>query len=238
MGMIFKILKTSHDISTNQGIRIEHPEGGYFLTHVIENTEHFLVLMVPKKRGFQFNQGDEIKVYFWRENDRGYEFESSVIGIVNDPVGLLLIKHTSGMTEYLTPVCIQKNVQLDMNFFLIPILSHEKMFKTMEIERVDGRIYELGDREISFKIFPEKISKKTGNILKKDSLIKGIFSIPNKKKPLVELDFVAKITKKSHREIGGKPNEPDQNFIQCEAIFTNITDRSRNHILHYIYSIE
>jgi c-di-GMP-binding flagellar brake protein YcgR len=237
--MIFKLLKSSQDIGINQGIRIKHNKGGYFLTHVIENTENFLVLMIPSERGFSFKQGDELDLYLWRENDQGYEFKTVLLGIVKEPVGLLLLKHVSELKTIAQPVCIQKPVEIPLEFFLIPVLNHEKIFEAVEISHFKGIISRLGDREFAFSINASSKMKNISKNLEANALIKGQFKIPSlHKKRILEIDFVARIIKIQPMAADTRTRGSKDKLQIFESQFTNISDRSRNHILHYIYSIQ
>lgn len=75
-------LKTTRDIPLNQVMKIRTSEAGIHTTQVCGNMDSYMVLSYPKGEpvppGFSW-RGRILNMYFWRERDAGYFFQSKLI---------------------------------------------------------------------------------------------------------------------------------------------------------------
>jgi hypothetical protein len=93
-------IKSSHFISENQKIVVFARGKGYFYASVIRNSKDYLIVEIISKKVQKkiFSLNDFLKVYFWREDDAGYTFETEVIGFGNN-VRSYLLKHSSNLVR-------------------------------------------------------------------------------------------------------------------------------------------
>ncbi len=80
-------LKTTRDIPLNQIMKIRTSDAGIHTTQVCGNTDTYIVISYPKGDpvpvGFTW-RGRVLNVYFWRDNDAGYFFQSRLIDSYRD----------------------------------------------------------------------------------------------------------------------------------------------------------
>jgi hypothetical protein len=80
-------LKTTRDIPLNQLMKIRTAEAGVYTTEVCGNTDTYIVISYPKgdlvPPGFSW-RGKILNLYFWREKDAGYFFQSKLIDSYSD----------------------------------------------------------------------------------------------------------------------------------------------------------
>jgi len=80
-------LKTTRDIALNQIMKIRTSEAGIHTTQVCGNTDTYIVISYPKgdpvPNGFTW-RGRVLNVYFWRDNDAGYFFQTRLIDSYHD----------------------------------------------------------------------------------------------------------------------------------------------------------
>ncbi|MDC7219692.1 MAG: PilZ domain-containing protein [Spirochaetales bacterium] len=80
-------LKTTRDIPLNQFMKIRTSEAGIHTTTVCGNTDTYVVISYPKGEpvpiGFTW-RGRVLNIYFWRDNDAGYFFQSRLIDSYKD----------------------------------------------------------------------------------------------------------------------------------------------------------
>ncbi len=76
-------LRSTRSIATRQPLKITFPGGGIYYSQVVENMRRYLAISHPKGKalpvGFTW-KGQRVSVYFWRAEDAGYYFETSVVG--------------------------------------------------------------------------------------------------------------------------------------------------------------
>ncbi len=77
-------LRSSRNVSQGQLLKLTFPgASGAYTSTVVENMRKYLAISYPKGKssptGFSW-QGQRVNVYFWRQEDAGYYFETKVIG--------------------------------------------------------------------------------------------------------------------------------------------------------------
>ena len=94
-------ISNSRQISDGQNLRILVPGTGVFRSQTIKNTSGYLTVSRPtssKISGTFAWQGLKISVYFWREDDAGYVFDSEVTDeVFSKGISSLKIAHTDSL---------------------------------------------------------------------------------------------------------------------------------------------
>jgi c-di-GMP-binding flagellar brake protein YcgR len=96
-------LRSTRNIDTSQRMKITFPGGGVYQTKVVENMRKYLAISYPKGTplppGFSW-KGEKINVYFWRQEDAGYYFESKVLGdFLDKKYPILHISHSDNLVR-------------------------------------------------------------------------------------------------------------------------------------------
>lgn len=97
-------LRSSRDIVTSQRIKIPLEGVGVFNSQVVENMRRYMAISHPEGTkalppGFSW-EGQKIQVYFWRQEDAGYNFESKVIGdYMGQQYPILHITHADNLVR-------------------------------------------------------------------------------------------------------------------------------------------
>jgi c-di-GMP-binding flagellar brake protein YcgR len=124
-------ISNSRQISEGQGLRILLQGSGVFKSQVIKSTNTHLTIARPsnsKLSGTFSWQGAKVSIYFWREDDAGYVFDSEVDGEVyarGHPS--IQIVHS----ESLFRTQKRKSIRIKMHkpAFLYPLISEESINK-------------------------------------------------------------------------------------------------------------
>jgi len=94
-------ISNSRQISDGQNLRVLVPGSGVFKSQIIKNTSGYLTVSRPtsgKISGTFSWQGLKISVYFWREDDAGYVFDSEVIDeVFSKGISSLKIAHSDSL---------------------------------------------------------------------------------------------------------------------------------------------
>jgi c-di-GMP-binding flagellar brake protein YcgR len=114
----------SRQISEGQTVRVLVVGTGVFDSHVVKNTGQYMTISRPensKKTSAMTWTGLKIAVYFWREEDAGYVFDSEVLDEVYS-LGIPSLKITHGESLFRTQK--RKSVRAKMNkaafLYLVP----------------------------------------------------------------------------------------------------------------------
>jgi|GEM_PF-6714692 len=91
-------IRTTHLIIENQKMVIFVRNRGYFYATVLKNINEFLIIQLISKKIIKrvFSELDYLKIYFWREEDAGYIFESHIVGY-GDDIKTYYIKHSDNL---------------------------------------------------------------------------------------------------------------------------------------------
>ena len=76
-------LQSTRSIAVGQRLKLTYPGGGLYSTKVVENFRRHLAVEYPRGRTMgpvATWRGQTVNVYFWRQDDAGYYFDSRVIG--------------------------------------------------------------------------------------------------------------------------------------------------------------
>lgn len=96
-------LKTTRKIPARQHLKITLTGVGTYHSQVVENQRRYIAISYPEgpklPPGFEF-KGQRIGVYFWRQEDAGYVFESKVLEDFSDrKYPLLYISHSDSLVR-------------------------------------------------------------------------------------------------------------------------------------------
>ncbi len=96
-------LKSSRKIAAHQRIKIILPGAGNYNASVVENLRRYLAISYPEgpvlPEGFDW-KGQPINVFFWRGDDAGYVFESTVLEDYSEKnYSILHIGHSDNLTR-------------------------------------------------------------------------------------------------------------------------------------------
>jgi c-di-GMP-binding flagellar brake protein YcgR len=112
----FKLgLKSSRKIAPHQRIKINLPGAGTYTASVVENLRRYLAISYPEgpvlPDGFDW-KGQEINVFFWRGDDAGYVFDSTVLEDYSEKnYAILHIGHSDNLVRSQK----RSSVRVDLN---------------------------------------------------------------------------------------------------------------------------
>ncbi len=94
-------LKSTRKISARQHLKITLPGIGVYFSQVVENQRRYIAISYPEgpklPPGFEF-KGQRLTIYFWRQEDAGYVFESRVLeDFLDKKYPLLYISHSDSL---------------------------------------------------------------------------------------------------------------------------------------------
>ncbi len=94
-------LKTTRKIPARQHLKVTLPGIGVYFSQVVENQRRYIAVSYPEgpklPPGFEF-KGQRITVYFWRQEDAGYVFESRVLeDFLDRKYPILYISHSDSL---------------------------------------------------------------------------------------------------------------------------------------------
>jgi len=127
-------ISNSRQISEGQNLRILVTGSGVFKSQIIKNANQYITISRPtssKLPGTFSWQGLKISVYFWREDDAGYVFDSEVLDVVfSKGIASLKISHTDSLFRTQKRKSIR--VKLHKSAFLY-LLSNEEDVNKIEV---------------------------------------------------------------------------------------------------------
>lgn len=110
-------IQTTRDIPFEQNLKIRDSEAGIYDSQIISNSDTYMVIAYPKgdplPLGFTW-RGKVLNIYFWRQGDAGYFFESKLISSYHDRDDhkTLRLAHS----DYLLRSQKRKSVRADCQF--------------------------------------------------------------------------------------------------------------------------
>ncbi|GHU64698.1 pilus assembly protein PilZ [Spirochaetia bacterium] len=127
-------ISNSRQISDGQNLRVLVAGSGVFKSQVVKNTNQYLTISRPtsaKLPGSFSWQNMKISVYFWREDDAGYVFDSEVLDeVFSKGIASLKISHSD--TLFRTQKRKSIRVKLHKSAFLY-ILANEEDANKIEV---------------------------------------------------------------------------------------------------------
>ncbi len=96
-------LSTTRKITKNQRIKITIPGMGTYFSQVVENLRRYIAVSYPQGPKLPeefFWKGQKVNIYFWRQDDAGYVFQSKVIeDYLEQKYPILHIAHSDSLTR-------------------------------------------------------------------------------------------------------------------------------------------
>ena len=121
-------ISNSRQISDGQNLRVLVKGSGVFRSQIVKNTAQYITISRPvsSKLPASFSwQGMKISVYFWREDDAGYVFDTSVLDeVFSKGIASLKIAHSDSLFRTQKRKSIR--VKLHKSVFLYLITNEEE----------------------------------------------------------------------------------------------------------------
>ncbi len=128
-------LRSTRNVNKGQPLKITFPgSSGAFSSRVVENMRKYLAISYPEgprlPSGYTW-QGQKISVYFWRQEDAGYYFESKVIGdFLDRKYPILHIQHADQIVRTQKRKSVRAELKREGRLF--PLRSIEQANETVE----------------------------------------------------------------------------------------------------------
>ena len=162
----FKDLKkqvTSRELNVGKRVRIYINELGYFFTEVIASLDKGFVVKKPKIEREPKSWKLPVTVYFWRENDAGYSFESYIEDEVNETtIQGLLIKHSDILLRYQKRRYLRKECRFYATYSLVEIEIDSYGKKNIKVipPEYDGTVFDIGGGGFAIEVVTKIAVKK------------------------------------------------------------------------------
>jgi len=147
-------ISNSRQINDGQNLRILVKGYGVYQSQVVKNSNAYLTISRPvsnKIPGTFSWMGMKLSVYFWRDEDAGYVFDSEVQDeVFSKGVASLKISHTDSLfrTQKRKSVRVKKHKAA----FLYPVVNEEELNKIEENPGVKCFIEDLSDTGCSITV--------------------------------------------------------------------------------------
>jgi c-di-GMP-binding flagellar brake protein YcgR len=162
--------------------------------------------------------GRKVQVYFWRQDDAGYEYETKVQEqIPHEEYPLIYLAHSQKLERKQKRQSVRVEIRLNARFFPVVVSTSEGVQKPVISER--GHAAKLIDLSES------GCAMLAGKGLTKNARMKIEFDL-TEAKHIVTLGVVVNISKTA-----------DERVSRYHIMFTRIGPQSRNNILLYVYNI-
>jgi len=140
-------ISNSRQISDGQNLRILVKGYGVYKSQVVKNTNNYLAISRPvnNKLPASFSwQGMKLSVYFWRDEDAGYVFDTEVEDeVFSKGIASLKIGHTDSLfrTQKRKSIRVRKHKAA----FLYPVVSEDELNKIEENPGIKCFLEDLSD---------------------------------------------------------------------------------------------
>lgn len=117
-------VESTRDMLINQKVRILLRGVGVFTSRVVRNTSRALVLDYPSNPSLQATSipwvGKTVSVYFWRHDDAGYVFDTTVIpDPVSDGKAVIHVSHTNELVRSQKRKSIRAKCSISAQLYLV-----------------------------------------------------------------------------------------------------------------------
>jgi len=92
----FSPISTTHELRSNQWLHLRRISSGeVFMAPVVEAGPSGLLVSTPQeeKQYIKLNPGERLEVYFWRDRDASYHFETEVVGQTGSHYIITTLRH-------------------------------------------------------------------------------------------------------------------------------------------------
>jgi c-di-GMP-binding flagellar brake protein YcgR len=128
-------ISNSRQMTDGQVLKILVSGGGVYRSQIVKNSSQFMTISRPvsQKNAAPISwQGTKISVYFWRENDAGYVFDSEVLDeVISSGVSALKIAHSDSL--FRTQKRTSTRMKMHKQAFLYLIKDNKPSYK-LEID--------------------------------------------------------------------------------------------------------
>ena len=147
-------IKTSHQISEGQPLRILVAGTGVYKSEVVKNSSNYLAIARPANTSVQNAMewyGLKISVYFWREDDAGYVFDSEVVDeVFSKGISSLKIEHNDSL--FRTQKRKSMRVKFNKPAFLYLLSESENPHKLERSAGLRIMLEDISDSGCAFKV--------------------------------------------------------------------------------------
>ena len=166
-------LTSTRSILPGQVIKLALTGDGLFVSKVVENHRKYMVIQQPPNPRMDKNipwHGARVKVYFWRQEDAGYYFESKVISPDKEgSMGYLHLLHSDGLIRTQKRSTIRVGLRQQGHIFPMDSLLLDETWRQDE-----GLLCRLVDISESGAGIAVKGRGKPGIILKLQTVLAGM----------------------------------------------------------------
>jgi len=140
-------ISNSRQISDGQNLRVLAKGYGVYKSQVVKNTSSYLAISRPvnSKLPATFSwQGMKLSLYFWRNEDAGYVFDTEVIDeVFSKGIASLKVSHSDSLfrTQKRKSIRVKKHKAA----FLYPVLNEDELNKIEENPGIKCFIEDLSD---------------------------------------------------------------------------------------------
>ncbi len=211
-------LGSTREIDPHQKLKITHPDTGTCFSQVVENLRKHLAVAYPKGRelpeGYNWRE-KMINVYFWRNNDAGYHFQTKVIGdYYDEKYAILHLAHTDNVIRSQK----RKSVRVQVS-------APASLYKLRRIEDANERVEKKAGLRCRLQdVSEDGASFLIGGRAKVGMAVKLQFILTDK--PLILCGVVKGVSYNSKK---------GQSSLHLQAVPPSA--KMRNQILAYVYDI-
>jgi c-di-GMP-binding flagellar brake protein YcgR len=128
-------ISNSRQMSNGQMLKILVSKGGVYRSQIVKNSSQFMTITRPisQRNAAPVSwQGTKISVYFWREEDAGYVFDSEVIDeVISSGISSLKIAHSDSL--FRTQKRRSTRIKMNKQAFLYLVKDNAPSYK-LEID--------------------------------------------------------------------------------------------------------
>jgi c-di-GMP-binding flagellar brake protein YcgR len=128
-------ISNSRQMTDGQKLKILVSGGGVYRSQIVKNTSQFMTISRPvnQRNAAPISwQGTKISVYFWREDDAGYVFDSEVLDeVISSGISSLKIAHSDSL--FRTQKRRSTRIKMNKQAFLYLLKDNEPSYK-LEID--------------------------------------------------------------------------------------------------------
>jgi c-di-GMP-binding flagellar brake protein YcgR len=128
-------ISNSRQVANGQILKILVSGGGIYRSQIVRNSSQFMIISRPVSQRITAPmswQGTKISVYFWREDDAGYVFDSEVIDdVISSGISSLKISHSDSL--FRTQKRRSARIKMNKQAFLYLLKDNEPAYK-LEID--------------------------------------------------------------------------------------------------------
>lgn len=209
-------IRSTHFMAENQKIIIFSRGKGYIYANVIRIVNEYLIIeLISKKINKRiFSKHEYLKIYFWRERDAGYIFESAIINL-GENVRVYSIRHSDKLIRS------QKR-----KYRRIPVNIVGELYPVYSKLENNKKIYTIGDKKARhcnlLDLSAGGLKLKTNEIEEKDKIVKIDFNLNR-----YNLATIGKVIRFHQHEDGTK---------DITLQFLKINLKNKNIINRYVYN--